>query len=134
MMRYAFSLFLFLLAVPNLFGQEPSSDLKLDSYEIIGKDTSTFTITGDRLSTVEFSPEPLVLPSETRPVHTSHGLLPEDTVFRRGETLGKRSGIFASFDGVFGSRTAGDFDLGASYDADDRAVTMRIVSRSQKEN
>ncbi|MHB9030656.1 MAG: TonB-dependent receptor, partial [Candidatus Latescibacterota bacterium] len=75
-----------------------------------------------------------MLPSETRPVHTSHGLLPEDTVFRRGETLGKRSGIFASFDGVFGSRTAGDFDLGASYDADDRAVTMRIVSRSQKEN
>jgi len=122
------------IAAPYIPAVEPSSDLHLDSYEIIGKDTRAFSIVGDRQSTVDFSPERLELPMETRSVHTSLGLLPDDVVLRRGEALGKRDGIFAFLEGVIGSRTLADIDLGASYDADDRAATVKIHSRSRSEN
>ncbi len=132
--RFPLSVCVLLTLAFSAGAQEKASELNLDSYEIIGKDTSRFTPTGDRLSTVTFTPMPLPQEIEIRTVHASEGLLPEGTVLRRGEASRSRDGLYAALDGFMGSRTAADFMAGVSYDGGERAGTVRFLSRARNEN
>jgi len=79
---------LFLLFSISLVSAQPESpDLELDGYQIVGKDTRVFSITGDRKTTVEFVTSPVLLLGEERDMETSCGLIGEDERLRKTETF-----------------------------------------------
>lgn len=125
---------LLLCFAPVLSAQEAPSDLELESYEIIGKDTSKFTPSGERLSTVTYTPAPLPLPVEGRPAQAVGGLFPGNSDLRRSDGPEAVEGLFAAIDAIIGSRTAADLGAGVSYGEGNHSGTVRFFSRSRKEN
>ncbi len=115
-------------------GQEESPDLELDEYRIIGKDTRVFVITGDRVSTVDFFAESLLLPEEERGIETSQGLIENRDRLFRAESFELTKGPYARADIFAGSRTANNLWGKVSLDMGKAAGTMNVLSRQAKEN
>lgn len=115
-------------------GQEESPDLELDEYRIIGKDTRVFVITGDRISTVDFFAEPLLLQEEERGIETSQGLIENRDRLFMVESFELTKGPYARADIFAGSRTADNLWGKVSLDMGITAGTVNMVSRQAKEN
>ncbi|MFC1692135.1 hypothetical protein ACFL1R_01360 [Candidatus Latescibacterota bacterium] len=124
----------FLLISSYAEGQSTTSDLVLDEYQIIGKDTRTYTITGDRISTVEFLNIPLKLPEEKRSIETSQGLIGNDERLWRKEQVEVGKGVYSHANIFTGSRTLSDLWGKASLDMGTIAGTVRILNCAAKEN
>ena len=58
--------------------QQETPELTLEEYRIVGRDTRVFSITGERSSTVFFTPLALTIPEEQRSVRESRGLISND--------------------------------------------------------
>lgn len=124
----------FLFAVAGGAAGQETAPAQPDSTVKAAKETVPFVITGDRLPTVEYTPERLDLPLVTRPVHATGGLPRDGSAVRRVDTAEVWRGLHASAEGWLGARTPLNLGLSASYDEEDRAATLRFSSRSQKEN
>ena len=97
---------LFLLFSISLVSAQPESpDLELEGYQIVGKDTRVFSITGDRKTTVEFVTSPVLLPGEERDMETSSGLIGEDERLRRDDTFSVNHGFYSQLDVMSGSNS-----------------------------
>jgi len=115
-------------------GQEAAPELELEEYQIIGKDTRVFEITGDRLSTVAFRAFPLELPEEERSVETSQGLIANEERLRREETFGSVHGPYFQADVTAGIPTIGGVWGKGSMDAGTVSGTLELMSRQAEEN
>ena len=115
-------------------GQEESPDLELDEYRIIGKDTRVFVITGDRISTVDFFAEPLLLQEEERGIETSQGLIENRNRLFMVESFELTKGPYARADIFAGSRTADNLWGKVSLDMGKSAGTVNATSRHAEEN
>ncbi len=126
---------LFLLFSISLVSAQPESpDLELDGYQIVGKDTRVFSITGDRKTTVEFVTSPVLLPGEERDMETSSGLIGEDERLRKTETFSVSHGFYSQLDVMSGSNSPLKLWGKASVDMDGKAGTIGLLNNMAKEN
>jgi len=115
-------------------GQETAPELQLEEYQIIGKDTRVFEITGDRLSTVAFRAFPVELPEEERSIETSQGLIANEERLRREETFRPEHGPYFQADVTAGIPTVGGVWGKGSMDAGPVSGTLELMSRQAEEN
>gem|GEM_PF-4148177 len=128
------SILIFLYAAPMCtFGQE-SSDRLVQNRQDDADNTGPFTISGDRLSTVDSVAEPIIPPSETRSIESLPNLRENEKPLSRNETFTEHRGTFACFDGFIGSNTPLNMTTSASVDDKDSAGTIRLHLRNQKQN
>ncbi|MBN1290731.1 MAG: TonB-dependent receptor [Candidatus Latescibacteria bacterium] len=123
-----------LFSVLNSAGQQKTPDLELEGYQIVGKDTRVFTITGERRSTVEFSAIPLIQPGEERDIETSRGLIGEDERIRRPDIFSANHGFYSRVDVMSGSNSPLTLWGKASFDMKGKAGTIGISNRMAEEN
>ena len=116
------------------WGQEPAPELDLEDYQIIGRDTRVFRITGDRISTVSFVAAPVELSEEERSTETSQGLIGNDERIRREERFEPVKGGYLRAEVTAGSRTVADLWGKASLDMGSTGATIAIVNRMAEEN
>ncbi|MDP2984306.1 MAG: hypothetical protein Q8O92_13380 [Candidatus Latescibacter sp.] len=134
-LKACFCILSFLCAAPlSSTGQQEISGRQFPNRQDAPVDSSSFTITGERLSTVEFVAEPLALPPEIRTFESSPSLRESEKPLVRSEAFALRKGFFASFNGFFGSDSPLNMTASASYDDKDQAGTIRLHSRTQKLN
>ena len=118
------------------WGQEttPKLELEENEYQIIGKDTRIFSIIGDRKSTVEFTPVPLILTEEKRNIESSKGLINESELLRRGESLITAKGFYSYLDYSLGAHATNNIFGKAVLDIGNFATAVNFTNRSAKEN
>jgi len=135
-LTYILMLTLAVIAVFAAGGVAPAqeNDLELEEYRIVGKDTRSFDIIGDRQSTVGFVVMVMPLPDEDRSIETSQGLIGNDERLWRADTSDLYVGGYGRVDAFFGSRTIEDIRGRASYDAGKMAASLSLESRMAKEN
>lgn len=114
--------------------QEPSPQLELDEYRIVGRDTRVFQIMGDRLSTVGYVSDPLDLPDEERSIETSQGLIGNDERLVRIEPSEVVYGPYMRGKILSGSNTAADLWGKLSLSGMGPGGSMEIASRMSEEN
>lgn len=93
-----------------------------------------FVLSGDRISTIAFTPEKLDRPTETGTIHASGELPRPISDSRTGESFDVRRGFTGAVNGELGSHTLFNMSGSASWDDEDRAATIRLLSRSRTEN
>ncbi|MCE5251684.1 TonB-dependent receptor [bacterium] len=117
------------LSVSLVSGQAETPDLKLDVYQIVGKDTRVFTITGDRYSTVSFVNVPVVQTPEERSIETSKGLIGEDERLVREEVFLLNRGVYGNLDAESGIKTPLILWAKGSADLGKQAGTLVVSNR-----
>ncbi len=116
------------------FAQEAPPDLNLQDYRIVGRDTRVFAIEGDRMSTVVFRPDVIVLPPEERNIEASEGLIGNDERLLREESFDVYRCPYLRADVLAGSNTVADLWGKASLDVGSTAGTIDITNRMAEEN
>ena len=111
-----------------------TNELNPREFEIIGKDTRAFKITGDRISAIEFVNFPVSLPQEERERESSKGLIKNEERLFKNELFSKGNGHFACADLTAGSNTWLDLWGKASLNRDNKALSIGIMSRYAREN
>ncbi|MFC1551398.1 hypothetical protein ACFL6P_02415 [Candidatus Latescibacterota bacterium] len=117
------------------YGQEAVPKLEVEEeYQILGKDTRVFSITGERSSTVGYIAVPLRLAREERTIASSEGLISEDERIRRKEAFNASNGLNAWGHYSFGAYKTSTFFGKADYDAGDFAGSVTLLNRTSEEN
>ncbi|MFC1608253.1 hypothetical protein ACFL47_09805 [Candidatus Latescibacterota bacterium] len=122
------------MLVPVALSQSEDPDIELDGYRIVGKDTRVFTVTGDRLSTVDFMRSPVVVPREERDMEASKGLIGEDERIQRVEDFTISRGAYVNADLLSGLKTPVLLWGKTSLDLGGKAVTLKFFNRQSKLN
>jgi len=126
----------FLLIFTLAWGQEttPKLELEEEEYQIIGKDTRVFSIIGDRKSTVEFIPVPLILTEEKRNIESPEGLIGESERLHRRKSFTTAEGFYSYLDYSFGAHTMNNLFSKAILDTGNFAAAVKLKNRSANEN
>ena len=93
-----------------------------------------FSITGDKLSTVDFIPAPLGLPEEERTREASEGLISESERLRREEAFFITRGLSSSMEYTFGTHKTNDLFGKISINSSNSGFSAGIINRSSEEN
>jgi len=135
--KYSGVLFFFTIVIllpGSALGQKEISDLQFEEQQIIGKDTRVFTISGDRVSTVEFIDFILTLPISQRRIETSQGLISDEERLWKSESFEMKKGPYTRADIFLGSRTLSNIWGKASIDLGATAGTLQLTNRDAEEN
>ncbi len=132
--RLMTAMFAVLICLAGTAFAQQESELELEEYRIVGKDTRSFEITGDRSSTVDFVVMSLPLPEEERSIEASQGLIANENRMWRDDSREMYIGAYGQADAFFGSRTPETIWGKGSYDAGAMAGTIDVDSRMSKEN
>ncbi len=129
-------IFCFLIISTIAWSQETSQKLELekDEYQIIGKDTRVFSISGDRKSTVEFISFPLIPPAEERSIESTKGLISESEHLERVETYIAKKNLYSYLDYSLGANATKNLYGKVIFDVGNISATVNLKNRSAKEN
>ncbi|HDY88753.1 MAG TPA: hypothetical protein ENH82_11670 [bacterium] len=124
----------FLLISSFAQAQENIPELELEEYQIVGKDTRVFSITGDKISTVKFIPLALTLPEEKRTRVASEGIIDESERIRREEAFYVTRGINSGLEYTLGTHNTNNLFGKVSFDSGKTGVSLHLINRLAEEN
>ncbi|MFC1511994.1 hypothetical protein ACFL5H_02220 [Candidatus Latescibacterota bacterium] len=114
--------------------QQNTPELTLDEYRIIGRDTRVFTVTGERSSTVFFTPMALTLPEEQRRIRESQGLISNDDRMSRQTVFSVNRGPDIDFDYTGGALKTNDLYAKMGWAGGSGGGTVRFTHWSGEAN
>lgn len=130
---------LLILAACMAFGstvsaQDDIPELDLQEYQIVGRDTRVFQITGDKIPTIAYVKMPMPLPEEVRANESSEAIIPEDERLWRLDSFEIEHHPYTRAEVNAGSKVAADLWGRGSLDFTSSAATLDVISRGAKQN
>jgi hypothetical protein len=120
---------------PSVSSQEEKTPaLELEEYQIIGRDTRVFSITGDALPIMKYEPIELALPGEERTANDSLGLIGESERARLSEQFLVTRGPNLDLEYMFGANSTNDLYGKLGYNAAHTGASVRFTHRSASED